>query len=64
MHKKKNCLNAGDLDPIFKVRASLMRKIMLDCLDYVGLSPDFLDYRISYRTDYVHMTLGSFKRSK
>ena len=32
MHKKKNCLNAGDLDPIFKVMASLRRKIMLACL--------------------------------
>ena len=33
MHKKKNCLNAGDLDPIFKVTASLRQKIILACLN-------------------------------
>ena len=33
MQKKKNCLNAGDLDAIFKVTASLGRKIMLACLN-------------------------------
>ena len=33
MHKKKNCLNAGDLGSIFKVTAHLGRKIMLACLN-------------------------------
>ena len=33
MRKKKNCLNAGDLEPIVKVTASLRRKIMLACLN-------------------------------
>ena len=33
MHKKKNFLNAGDLDPIFKFTASLKRKIVLACLN-------------------------------
>ena len=33
MHKKKNCLDADDLDPIFKVTASLRRKIMLTYLN-------------------------------
>ena len=34
-------------------------------LDLELMSPDFLDYWISYRrTDYVHVTLGSFKRSE
>ena len=41
MHKKKNCLNACDLDPIFKVTVSLKQKILLACLNYEGLSPDF-----------------------
>ena len=33
MHKKLNCLNAGDLDPIFKVTARVRQKIMLACLN-------------------------------
>ena len=33
MHKKMNCLNAGDLDSISKVTASLRQKIMLACLN-------------------------------